>query len=168
MDDECAICRRRFKPSRLAYRGCFIRNKVWDYLHGFEKEKVETNDIDLVYFDTSNQDEEKDKELSEKLTKETGINWEVVNEAYAHKWNNLPPYKSIENAISLWPETATSIGIRKKGDNLKLLAPHGINDLVNLIIRPTPKFPDGIKKVMERVEKKEWLKKWPKLIIKNN
>lgn len=29
----------------------FVRNKVWDSLHGYSKKEVETNDIDLVYYD---------------------------------------------------------------------------------------------------------------------
>jgi len=107
---------------------------------------------------------EKLKEEVEKLKKETGIGWEVVNEAYAHKWNNLPPYKSTEDALSQWPETVTAIGVRLKNGKLKLVAPYGISDLVNLIIRPSPKFAD-ISKVKERVKYKKWLEKWPKLKI---
>ena len=95
--------------------------------------------------------------------KETGINWEVVNEAYAYKWNNLPPYKSTENALSQWPETATGIGVKLEGSKLKLIAPYGISDLVNLIVRPSPKFPDGIERVKERAKQKRWFEKWPKL-----
>ncbi len=29
----------------------FVRNKVWDYLHGFDGKEVNANDIDLVYYD---------------------------------------------------------------------------------------------------------------------
>ena len=39
----------------------FVRNKVWDYLHEFEKTPLD--DIDLVYFDKSNLSEEYEKEL---------------------------------------------------------------------------------------------------------
>lgn len=141
----------------------FIRNKVWDYLHGFSKEKVDTSDIDLVYFDKDGNDENADKRLSKKLNLETGVIWEVVNEVYAHKWNDLPPYKSIEDAISQWPETVTAIGVTLQNGELKLICPHGVSDLVNLIIRPCPKFSGGIAVVKERAEKKKWLEKWPKL-----
>ena len=142
----------------------FVRNRVWDHLHGYNKPKVDTADIDLVYYDPNGNDQKADEELSERLKKETGIEWEVVNEAYAHKWNNLPPYKSTEDALSQWPETVTAIGVRLKNGKLKLVAPYGISDLVNLIIRPSPKFAD-ISKVKERVKYKKWLEKWPKLKI---
>ncbi len=141
----------------------FVRNKVWDHLHGFSNLKVDTNDIDLVYYDPKGNDEETDEELSQKLKEQTGINFEIVNEFYAHKFNSLPPYKSTGDAISQWPETVTSLGIKLKNGNLKLVAPHGISDLVNLIIRPTPNFVDRLEKVKERAKKKQWLKKWPKL-----
>jgi len=146
----------------------FVRNKVWDYLHGYSKLKVDTNDIDLVYYDPFGNDEEADKELSEKLKKRTGMEWEVVNEVYAHKWNNLPPYKSTEDALLQWPETATGIGVTIKNDKLRLVAPRGIDDLINLIIRPSPRFIDGIEKVRQRAKKKGWLTKWPKLKIITN
>lgn len=111
----------------------FVRNKVWDYLHGYTKKEVETNDIDLVYYDLKGNDQKTDEELSKRLRRETGIKWEIVNEAYAHKWNNLPPYQ------------------------------YGIDDLINLIVRPSPKFLDGLERVKERAKEKRWLEKWPKL-----
>lgn len=141
----------------------FIRNKVWDYLHGFSRKEVATADIDLVYYDLNGNDQKTDEELSQKLKEETGIKWEIVNEAYAHKWNNLLPYKSTEDALSQWPETATGIGVKLENGELKLIAPYGIDDLINLIIRPSPKFHGGIERVMERTKEKNWLEKWPKL-----
>jgi hypothetical protein len=140
----------------------FIRNKVWDYLHGYSKPKVDTADIDLIYYDPNGNNEEADQKLSQKLKNNTGINWEIVNQCYAHVWNNLPPYESAEDAISTWPETATSIGVKIEDGELKLIAPCGIYDLVNLILRSNPKFPDGIEKVKERAKEKQWLEKWPK------
>ncbi len=141
----------------------FVRNKVWDHLHGFSNSKVDTNDIDLVYFDPRGNDKEADKLLSQKLKEQTGINWEVRNQFYMHEKNKVLPYKSTTDALSHWPETATGLGVRLKKGNLKLIAPQGIDDLLNLIIRPCPKFPGGLKKVKERAEIKKWFKKWPKL-----
>lgn len=141
----------------------FIRNKVWDYLHGFVKEEVDTPDIDLVYFDPKGNTPEQDKILSAKLKKETGINWEIINEAYAHTWNHRPPYSSTEDALSKWTETATGTGVNLTNDKLSLMAPHGIDDLVNLIVRPSPKFPGATKIMKKRIKDKKWLEKWPKL-----
>ena len=141
----------------------FIRNKVWDYLHEFSHSKVDTADVDLVYYDQNGNDQETDEVLSKKLREETGIEWEIVNEAYAHKWNSLPPYTSTKDALSQWPETATGIGVKIDRGELKLVAPYGIEDLVNLIVRPSPRFLGGIEMVKERAAKKKWFEKWPKL-----
>ena len=89
----------------------------------------------------------------------------MVNQTYAHEWNNIPPYESAEDAISQWPETVTAVGVKIENGDLKLIAPYGIDDLVNLIIRPSPKFSGGIEIVKERMRQKKWLEKWPKLSI---
>ncbi|MEA2112955.1 MAG: nucleotidyltransferase family protein [Patescibacteria group bacterium] len=146
----------------------FVRNKVWDHLHGFSNSKVDTNDIDLVYFDPKGNNKKEDKLLSQKLKEQTGIDWEIRNQFYMHTKNNVEPYKSTENALSQWTETATSLGVRLENGNLKLIAPYGIDDLVNLVVKPCPKSPLGIQGVRERAEKKDWFKKWPKLKFSTN
>jgi hypothetical protein len=143
----------------------FVRNKVWNYLSGISKEKVDTNDVDLVYYDQNGNDKEADKKLSEKLTSETGINWEIKNEVYMHERNNLPPYKSTVDAISQWPETVTAIGVTLDNNQLKLITPYGIEDLVNFIVRPTPVFSEKMETIKQRVNDKKWLEKWPQIKI---
>jgi len=141
----------------------FVRNKVWDHLHGFSNLKVDTPDVDLVYYNSKGNDKKTDEKLSQKLKEQTGINFEVINEFYAHTFNNISPYKSTADALSQWPETVTALGIKLEKGKLKLIAPYGVGDLVNLIIRPSPNFQGDQKIVKERAKKKQWLKKWPKL-----
>ena len=129
-------------------------------MHGYKK-RTETNDIDLVYFDLNGDSRETDGELSQKLKRKTGIKWEIVNGAYAHIRGNCPPYKSTEEVLRQWPETATCVGVRLENGRLKLVAPHGIDDLVHLVNRPTSKF--LVERVKERAKQKKWLEKWPKL-----
>ena len=147
----------------------FVRNKVWDHLSGKKAVGVDTPDVDLVYYDPEGNDEKADEELSKELLERTGFNWEIVNEAYAHKWHGIVPYESTEDAISKWPETATAIGVTlADSGQLRLIAPYGIDDLVNFIVRPTPIFLNSIDVLEERVRKKQWLEKWPEIkIVKN-
>lgn len=145
----------------------FLRNKVWDHLHGYAKSTSPT-DIDLVYFDKENNINAKDIEtMLTNLMPE--LKWEVVNQATAHNWNEAEaPYTSTSDAISRWPETATAVGIKIENDELKLIAPLGIEDLVNIIARPTSTFSISDKKkllVQERISKKHWKEKWPKLKV---
>jgi len=142
----------------------FVRNKIWNYLSKKETEIIDAGDIDLVYFDPNGNDEKSDEKLSEEMRNKTGIEWEIVNEYYAHKWNNLLPYKSTEDAISQWPETVTAIGITlDKNNKLKLVAPYGIDDLVNFIVRPTPIFKNKTEVIKVRVAKKKWQEKWSQI-----
>lgn len=143
----------------------FVRNKIWDHLHGYSREGVDTEDIDLIYYDPQGNDYESDRKLSEDISKKTGMNWEVVNQFYAHTWNNFDPHSSCEDALSKWVETATAIAVKLEDGELKLIAPHGIDDLVNLIIRPTPHFLDKLDVFKERNMKKGWIHKWPKLQV---
>ena len=143
----------------------FVRSKVWDHLHGRTFERADVSDIDLVYFDPRGNDEAADRMLSKELHERTGVPWEIVNEAYAHAWNDSPPYTSTEDAISRWPETATAIGVTMRDNILRLVAPYGVDDLVNMVVRPSPKFRGGMERVRERVVAKRWLEKWPKVRI---
>lgn len=88
----------------------------------------------------------------------------MTNQARMHLFHNHIPYKTSEEALSYWVETATCIGVRLINKNTLLLtAPHGITDLVTLQISQTTDA--DTKTFYERVTKKEWLKKWPKLSI---
>ena len=58
------------------------------------------------------------------------------------------------------------MAIKKDGNNkLILAAPHGIDDLVNCVLRPASFKPKRIKEFRRRIESKQWLEKWPKLQI---
>lgn len=143
----------------------FVRNKVWDYLHGYNNIETQNHDVDLIYFDQFNNDEEKDLELSKKLNKETGINWEIVNQAYTHKWHNRGQYKNSTEALADWTETATCVAVSIDENNiLKLHSPLGIDDLVGLVVRKNERCSDpGV--YIRRACDKKWLTKWPKLKI---
>ena len=141
----------------------FVRNKVWDYLHGNQTPHNEDSDIDLAYFDSTDVHEETEKKYDIWLKSKMEANWSAKNQARMFAVNNTEPYKSSEDAISNWVETATAIAVKLENGKLKLIAPHSIDDLVNLIIRPTSLFKNNTQRVRERAEKKQWLKKWPKL-----
>jgi hypothetical protein len=144
----------------------FVRNKVWDVLHGQTGSEAGGTDIDLTYFDPDHTDREADAETSRQLSERTGMEWEVVNQVYAHVWNDLPPYGTMENAIAAWPETATAVAVRLLPEGgLELIAPHGIDDLTNLVVRPTPAFAARKEFILNRVATKRWLEKWPRLTV---
>ena len=66
-------------------------------------------------------------------------------------------------AVARWPETATAVAARLSHERVELLAPHGVDNLVGLIVRPTPAFLARRHEVMRRVTTKNWLARWPRL-----
>lgn len=152
----------------------FVRSKVWDHLHEY-KDRTPLPDIDVIYFDNEDFTQEEMKQDTtntemayEKRLKELlpDINWSVTNQARMHAFHSDEPYKDSEEALSRWVETATCVGVSlDKDGKVLLIAPHGIEDLVNLILRPTPGVYSDTKRFYERMTKKDWMKKWPKLQI---
>lgn len=152
----------------------FIRSKVWDTLHGYTK-RTPISDIDVIYLDMNDftveeaMKESTKTEISyEEKLKELmpGINWTVTNQARMHLFHEDRPYTSSEEALSQWVETATCVGVRiDENNNLILSAPRGIDDLVNLVLRPVNIVKKDSELFYRRIEDKKWLEKWPKLKI---
>jgi hypothetical protein len=145
----------------------FLRNKIWDVLNDLATPTV--TDVDLVYFDKNNVDPRLDWQYDEDLNKiEPSVKWEVRNQARMHYMNKMKPFLSVEDAMAHWPETATAIGVKLEGENIKLLFYYGADDLLDMIVRPTPYFQgDKISTFYYRIHKKKWLDRWPKLSIKD-
>lgn len=143
----------------------FIRNKVWDHLHGYA-ERTPLADIDLIYFDPSDLDEKREKEYDARLVEIIDAPWSTKNQARMHSVNNNQPYSSSEEALAHWIETPTCTAVKLLEDGtLRLIAPHGIEDLVSLVVRPSPLSGDS-SIYAERIARKKWEEKWPRLHIR--
>ncbi len=144
----------------------FVRSAVWDHLHGRTPTPT-WDDIDVVWFDRELATPEADEEIEERLAQaEPSANWSVKNQARMHSRNDDAPYRSVDDAISRWPETATAIAVRLNRRAIDILAPHGLADLFSMVIRPTPAFVGGKRSIfLERVREKGWLERWPRLVV---
>lgn len=142
----------------------FVRNLVWDKLHGYEV-STPLNDIDLIYFDPDDLSEEKERGFESLLHSESEHPWSVKNQARMHTRNKDAPYISTADAMSFWVELETAIGVRlSKRQGLELVAPFGLEPLFqsSITINGKRKKP---KAFMERIKNKRWLEIWPKLSI---
>ncbi|WP_314059391.1 nucleotidyltransferase family protein [uncultured Vagococcus sp.] len=146
-----------------------LRNFTWDYLS--QKENRQFTDVDIIFFD-------KRVSYDETCQLETRLregfpefDWEVKNQVYMHEHNpNTAPYSSLVESLASFPETCTAIALRKDGDDYDFLAPHGIEDLVNFKVRPTPHFletAERLKIYKKRVTDKQWQEIWPRLTLAN-
>ncbi len=144
----------------------FVRSAVWDNLHGRPPSRT-WDDIDVVWFHRNRATQEADEEIEVRLTlAEPSAKWSVTNQARMHSYNGEAPCRSAEDAISRWPETATAAALRLNGDDIEIVAPHGLDDLFSLAIRPTPAFiGEKFPIFRERVRKKRWLERWPRLTV---
>jgi hypothetical protein len=145
----------------------FLRNKVWNTIEGNNSHS--NSDVDLVYFNSEDIQPETDWSYDEMMSQDYPIaDWEIRNQARMHTKNNFEPYISTADGISNWVETATCTAVKLENGKLKLLFCHGIDDLVNLVARPIERFQtiELIDTFNNRIQKKDWQKKWPHLKIK--
>ena len=106
-------------------------------------ERTPIRDVDVAYFDDSNLARERDDALAQQLReRRPEVPWEVTNQAGVHLWYEtkfgfpIPPARSIEDAVGMWPETATAVAVRLQPDNsLYVVAPCGLTDLLGLRLR---------------------------------
>jgi hypothetical protein len=142
-----------------------VRNLVWDHLHGFER-PTPLNDIDVVWFDRTRTDFELDAALTAQLMAlQPDLPWSVRNQARMHERNGDPPYLSTADAMRHWPETATAIAARLLPDDvIEIVSPLGLDDLVNLTVRPSPHVRAHRMEVYrQRQAQKNWRALWPRL-----
>ncbi len=139
----------------------FIRNAVWDHLHG-RPPSAPAGDVDVIWYDPARADPAEDRAIEAALrAMAPGVGWSVKNQARMHLRNGDAPYASATEAMRFWPETATAVAARRQGDEgLDIAAPLGLEDLMGLVLRPTPRRQAAFE---ERVAGKRWLETWPLL-----
>lgn len=143
----------------------FIRNAVWDHLHG-RLPSPPDSDVDVIWFDSERTDPALDRVYEARLAAiEPSVVWSVKNQARMHVRNADPPYSSAVDAMRHWPETATAVAARRLGDALcEVAAPLGLDDLFNLMLRPTANFVEMKRSIYdERLRSKKWVERWPLL-----
>ncbi|MFJ7736448.1 nucleotidyltransferase family protein [Lysinibacillus sp. NPDC097287] len=144
-----------------------IRNKVWDVLHNIN---TPINDIDVIYFDSTDTSWDIEKSFEQKLEALLPNQpWSVKNQARMHMKNSFAPYTSSYDGVAHFTEIPTAIAVRLQKSELEVMAPYGLEDLFNKIVRPTPYFQKGSELqaiYIKRMQEKEWDKTWKDLSIR--
>lgn len=145
-----------------------IRNKVWDHLHNTS---TPINDIDVIYFDSTDTSLKTEKNLEKKLEALMPDQpWSVKNQARMHLKNDFGRFKSSYDGVAHFPETPTAVAVKLLNSELKIMAPYGLEDLFNKIVKPTPPFQNNNKLrsiYNERMNKKRWAEIWSDLSIED-
>ncbi len=147
----------------------FPRGAVWDRLHGYAA-RTPLDDIDVIYFDPEARGPAAEAALERRLGEDLpGLPWSVKNQARMHLRNGDAPYRSSADALAHWLETPTAVALRlNDGGDLELLAPLGTEDLLALVVRPTPHaraHAHRLAAYRERLTRKNWSAKWPRLRV---
>lgn len=100
-----------------------------------------------------------------------GVPWEVTDQARVHEWfeqvfgHAVPPLASLEEAVASWPEYATAVGVCLDADDaVRVVAPHGLDDLFALRIRRNPARV-SVETYRQRVEQKQYTRRWPAVTV---
>lgn len=163
-------CRKVSPPEWVVGAGA-IRTTVWDSLHGFSA-PTPLRDVDVCYFDAADLGTEKEKGFEHELSSVLpDVEWEVRNQAGVHLWyeekfgQNVPPLRSIPEAVASWPETATSVAARLlRDDSLEIVAPLGLTDLFGLILRRNPARASR-DLYLRRLMQKRIAETWPRVTV---
>ena len=144
----------------------FVRNRVWDHLHGIAPPRTPA-DIDVIYYDAGDLSKERQQVFDAALDGLLpGLPWQVRNQARMHLWKGLPQHRDTADSMIYWLETVTGIGIRLEADDsLTVIAPLGTDDLLNLRCRPTAFGHKQRHEYEERIASKRWRELWPKVVF---
>ncbi|MDR6993067.1 nucleotidyltransferase family protein [Luteimonas sp. 3794] len=147
-----------------------LRNLVWDTLHGHAQPSA-LSDIDLAWFDASHSAPQCDRDLQRRLPRLSIAPWEVTNQAHVHRWfeghfgHAVAPLASLHEAVASWPEFATSVGVWLDArDDLRLITPYGLDDLLGMVVRRNPARVD-VATYRMRTTQKRYAERWPRVRV---
>jgi hypothetical protein len=142
----------------------FVRNRVWDTLIGRATRGAQ-DDVDVVYYDDGDPDGDRERDIEAKLAALIpDVLWQARNQRRMHLYRAKgdQPYRDTEDSLRYWLETPTAVAARLTGqERIELLAPYGLDDLLNLTCRPTPAGLRRADDYRERLASKGWRQRWP-------
>jgi uncharacterized protein len=146
---------------------------VWNRLHGFEP-TFGILDYDLFYFDANDTTAATERAMAERITAgfaALNVNIEVSNQARVHQWYEQEfgvqsaPFHSCEDGIDAFLAKACCVGMRRERGAWAIYAPHGFDDIYDLVVRPNPRRAaqgEGLRAAYDR-KTARWQSLWPLL-----
>ncbi len=144
----------------------FVRSLAWDRLCGYAT-ATPLPDIDVLFFDAAGLSPKRERDGEAWLEQHwPGQGWSLRNQARMHAGNGDLPYRDTADAIANWLETPTAVAVRLEPDNrLHIIAPHGLDDLLALRVRPTLAGQRRIAAYHARMAAKNWAATWPNVVV---
>lgn len=144
----------------------FVRNAVWDHLHG-RKIATPLGDVDVLYFDRSDTGRDAEREIEARLAcRMPSVPWSVRNQARMHLRNGDDPYAGTGDALRYWLETATCVAVTLDADDrMSVIAPYGVDDLSEMRSGPTARGRQRHGDYLARMREKNWPARWPRVRV---
>ena len=168
------VCRALDRLPRLGLPSWYlgaggITQTVWNHLHGLDPTHG-IRDYDVVFHDPADLTEATERRIEPDVTALVGgdVRLDVTNEARVHLsyerrfGRPLAPYRSAEHAISTWPTTASSVGVRADGGDFVVCAPFGLADLYAMVVRANTALVD---RSVYEAKAERWRREWPQLTV---
>jgi uncharacterized protein len=143
---------------------------VWNVLTGRAPE-YGIKDYDVFYFDVDDSWEAEDRTIinADEVFADLDADIEIRNQARVHHWYEekfSTPYPQLTCAtdgIDRFLMHNAQVGVRPHGDGYKVYAPHGFDDIAQMIVRPNrvPNFQAAL--YLEKAQR--WKSLWPEITI---
>ncbi len=120
--------------------GGAVTQCVWNHLLGHSA-LHRVKDFDVVYFEQESQNREQVHERAIRNRLSHALPIDVKNQAFVHTWypvkfgNVIPPHTTTEDGIRTWLP-ALAVGVRKHGSQYVVFAPFGLEDMMQMVVRP--------------------------------
>lgn len=143
--------------------GGAVRNTVWRSRYG-QQCNLGINDIDIAFFDAEGDRAQELKAKTALTSQFPQYVFDVKNQASFARWRDgYRVFSSTEDGISHWLHTATAVGVRLDADGRwQCFTPHGLDDLFNGVVRPTPTHLENPKAIQKAAS---FLENCPALVL---
>ncbi|KIZ48139.1 MULTISPECIES: nucleotidyltransferase family protein [Rhodopseudomonas] len=156
-------------PDAWIVAGCLTQT-VWNIQTG-RAPAHGINDYDVFYFDPDLSWEAEDRAIAElrRATERLGAQIELRNQARVHLWypqKHGRPYPALRRAsdgIDRFLTRCTQVGIQRTPDGDRSYAPHGLDDIAGMIVRPNPT--PNFSAEAYRAKSARWAALWPELRV---
>jgi uncharacterized protein len=156
-------------PPDLCLCAGAVCQTVWNNLAGRDP-RQSLVDIDLIYFDPD-LSAESEAAVAARLRERYhsfGMRIDVKNQARVHLWYGsrfgleIAPFTSLADAVASFPTSTSSVGVMQGADGLMVLAPLGLADIFNRVVRPNRRI---ITAEIYAIKTDRWRRDWPELTV---
>ena len=146
--------------------GGSITQAVWNRKLGNEP-LHRVKDFDVVYFDQDEVISDKEYESLIDSRKRHLVPVDVKNQAKVHEWygrkfgNSIEPLTESEDGIRMWLP-CFAVGVRLVEGSVKVFAPFGLEDQINMVVRPNK---TAMSKENYDAMNRSFKQRWPNLEI---